>query len=121
MDLAEQSLQALKKISQVHPSACSRAGTLMAVLSYLDFFFSGVQRVALPTVAHMCKKLPSDASDLVLPMRMPENVNPRLRTSCCPRCKKKYDLELAKLVSEFENSSSEAKLESSRPQLPQWL
>ncbi|KAF3672398.1 hypothetical protein FXO38_06139 [Capsicum annuum] len=43
MDLAEQSLQALKKISQVHPSACSRAGTLMAVLSYLDFFFSGVQ------------------------------------------------------------------------------
>ncbi|PHU25399.1 hypothetical protein BC332_03731 [Capsicum chinense] len=121
MDLAEQSLQALKKISQAHPSACSRAGTLMVVFSYLDFFFAGVQRVALPTAAHMCKKLPSDASDLVLPMRMPENVNPRLRTSCCPRCKKKYDLELAKLVSEFENSSSEAKLESPRPQLPQWL
>ncbi|PHT98118.1 hypothetical protein BC332_32943 [Capsicum chinense] len=154
MDLAEQSLQALKKISQVHPSAYLRAGTLMVVLSYIDFFSARVQRVALATAAHMCKKLPSDASDLVLPMyffrlrnerilgsslnplnplksftssvpallrRMPENVNPRLRTSYCPRCKEKYDLELAKLVSEFENSSSEAKLESLRPQLPQWL
>ncbi|KAF3628493.1 hypothetical protein FXO38_25669 [Capsicum annuum] len=56
-----------------------------------------------------------------LPRGMPENVNPRLRTSYCPWCKKKYDLELAKLVSEFENSSSEAKLEFPQPQLPQWL
>ncbi|PHT54882.1 hypothetical protein CQW23_03368 [Capsicum baccatum] len=52
---------------------------------------------------------------------MPENVNPRLSTSYYPRCKEKYDLELAKLVSKFENSSSKAKLESPRPQLPQWL
>ncbi|KAM3198991.1 hypothetical protein P3L10_034143 [Capsicum annuum] len=154
MDLAGQSLQALKKISQVHPSAYLRAGTLMAVLSYIDFFSARVQRVALATAAHMCMKLPSDASDLVLPMyffrlrnerilgsslnplnrlksftssvpallrRMPENVNQRLRTSCCPRCKEKYDLELAKFVSDFENSSFEAKLESPRPQFPQWL
>ncbi|KAM3216901.1 hypothetical protein P3L10_026343 [Capsicum annuum] len=52
---------------------------------------------------------------------MLENVNPRLRTSRCPQYKEKYDLELAKLISEFENSSYEAKLESPRPQLPQWL
>ncbi|KAF3676540.1 hypothetical protein FXO38_04238 [Capsicum annuum] len=138
MDLAK---QALKKISQVHPSACLRAGTLMVMLSYLNFFSARVQ-------------FPSYASNLVLPMYflrlgnerilgsslnplnplkiftslvpalprcMPENVKPRLRTSCCPRCKEKYDLELAKLIYEFENSSSEAKLESPRPQLPQWL
>ncbi|KAM3375511.1 hypothetical protein P3S68_014225 [Capsicum galapagoense] len=144
MELAE---QALKKISQVHPSAYLKVGTLMVVLSYLDFVSARVRRVALETAAHMCKKLPSDASDLVLPMyffrlenerilgsslnllnplksftspvpalprRIPENVNPRLRTSCCPRCKEKYDLELVKLVSEFENSSFEAKLESPR-------
>ncbi|XP_020699967.1 E3 ubiquitin-protein ligase UPL3-like isoform X1 [Dendrobium catenatum] len=66
MDLAEQSLQALKKISQEHPTACLRAGALMAVLSYLDFFSTGVQRVALCTAANMCKKLPSDASDFVM-------------------------------------------------------
>ncbi|CAM0907851.1 unnamed protein product [Alopecurus aequalis] len=66
MDLAEQSLQALKKISQEHPTACLRAGALMAVLSYLDFFSTGVQRVALSTAANMCRKLPSDASDFVM-------------------------------------------------------
>ncbi|GFQ00091.1 E3 ubiquitin-protein ligase upl3 [Phtheirospermum japonicum] len=66
MDLAEQSLQALKKISQEHPTACLRSGALMAVLSYLDFFSTGVQRVALATAANMCKKLPSDAADFVM-------------------------------------------------------
>ncbi|KAL5066522.1 hypothetical protein RYX36_028259 [Vicia faba] len=66
MDLAEQSLHALKKISQEHPTACLRAGALMAVLSYLDFFSTGVQRVALSTAANMCKKLPSDAADFVM-------------------------------------------------------
>ncbi|KAE8719128.1 E3 ubiquitin-protein ligase UPL3 [Hibiscus syriacus] len=66
MDLAEQSLQALKKISQEHPTACLRAGALMAVLSYLNFFSTGVQRVALSTAANICKKLPSDASDYVM-------------------------------------------------------
>ncbi|GLU02737.1 hypothetical protein SLE2022_199760 [Rubroshorea leprosula] len=66
MDLAEQCLQALKKISQEHPTACLRAGALMAVLSYLDFFPTGVQRVALSTAANMCKKLPSDAADYVM-------------------------------------------------------
>ncbi|KAK1274292.1 E3 ubiquitin-protein ligase UPL3 [Acorus gramineus] len=66
MDLAEQSLQALKKISQEHPTACLRAGALMAVLSYLDFFSTGVQRVALSTAANMCKKLPLDAADFVM-------------------------------------------------------
>ncbi|KAF8405417.1 hypothetical protein HHK36_010323 [Tetracentron sinense] len=66
MDLAEQSLQALKKISQEHPTACLRGGALMAVLSYLDFFSTEVQRVALSTAANMCKKLPSDAADFVM-------------------------------------------------------
>lgn len=66
MDLAEQSLEALEKISHEHPIACLRAGALMAVLSYLDFFSSGVQRVALSTAANICKKLPSDAADFVM-------------------------------------------------------
>ncbi|PHU07223.1 Serine--tRNA ligase [Capsicum chinense] len=56
-----------------------------------------------------------------LPRCMRENLNPRLRTSRYPQCKEKYDLELAKLISEFENSSYEAKFEYPRPQLPQWL
>lgn len=60
MDLAEQSLQALEKISHRHASACLRGGALMAVLSYLDFFSTGVKRVALSTAANICKQLSSD-------------------------------------------------------------
>uniref|UniRef100_A0A453MNY5 HECT-type E3 ubiquitin transferase n=3 Tax=Triticinae TaxID=1648030 RepID=A0A453MNY5_AEGTS len=60
------SLQALRKISLEHPTACLRAGALMAVLSYLDFFSTGVQRVALSTAANICRKLPSDASEFVM-------------------------------------------------------
>ena len=56
----------LKKIAQEHPTACLRAGALMAVLSFLDLFSTGVQRVALSTAAKMCKKLPSDAADFVM-------------------------------------------------------
>ncbi|KAF3634451.1 hypothetical protein FXO38_25124 [Capsicum annuum] len=60
------SLQALKKTSQEDPTACLRAGALMIVLSYLDFFSTGVQRVALATATNMCKKLPLDVADFVM-------------------------------------------------------
>ena len=38
----------------------------MAVFSYLDFFSTGVRKVALSTTANMCKKLHSDAADFVM-------------------------------------------------------
>eukprot|EP00245_Coleochaete_scutata_P015662 TRINITY_DN706_c0_g1_i1.p1 TRINITY_DN706_c0_g1~~TRINITY_DN706_c0_g1_i1.p1 ORF type:complete len:1941 (-),score=419.45 TRINITY_DN706_c0_g1_i1:667-6414(-) len=66
IDLAEQSLQALEKISHEHPSAVLRAGGLMAVLSYLDFFSTGVQRVAVSTAANICRQLSAESSDLVM-------------------------------------------------------
>mmetsp|Transcript_5126 Transcript_5126/g.18736 ORF Transcript_5126/g.18736 Transcript_5126/m.18736 type:complete len:1950 (-) Transcript_5126:161-6010(-) len=65
IDLAEQSLQALEKVSAEHPSACLRAGALMAVLAYLDFFPTGVQRVAVSTAANICRQIPSDSVGLV--------------------------------------------------------
>eukprot|EP00897_Mesotaenium_endlicherianum_P009531 jgi/Mesen1/8606/ME000050S08019 len=66
IDLAEQSLQALEKISHEHPGPCLRAGGLMAVLSYLDFFSTGVQRVALSTAANICRQLSPDSTDMVM-------------------------------------------------------
>jgi hypothetical protein len=45
--------QALEKLSHEHPAACLRAGGLLAVLSYLDFFATGVQRVAVATASNM--------------------------------------------------------------------
>ncbi|XP_020579574.1 E3 ubiquitin-protein ligase UPL4 [Phalaenopsis equestris] len=66
LDVAEQSLQALEKISRKQPVPCLQAGTVMAVLGFIDFFCISVQRVALSTVANVCKKLPLDCSSLVL-------------------------------------------------------
>ncbi|KAM3339871.1 hypothetical protein P3S68_029740 [Capsicum galapagoense] len=117
MDLAEQSLQALKKISQVHPSAYLRAGTLMVVLSYIDFFSARVQRVALATAAHMLRNerilgsslnplnpLKSFTSSVpALLRRMPENVNPRLRTSCSPGARRSMTLSWQNLYLSLRN------------------
>ncbi|KAK8935142.1 E3 ubiquitin-protein ligase UPL4 [Platanthera zijinensis] len=66
LDVAEQSLQALEKISRKQPVPCLQAGVIMAVLGFIDFFSTRVQRVALSTVANVCKKLPLDCSSLVL-------------------------------------------------------
>jgi E3 ubiquitin-protein ligase TRIP12 len=57
IDLAEQSLQALDKLSNEHPASLLQQGGLTAVLSYLDFFPTGVQRVAVATAAKMCGAL----------------------------------------------------------------
>ncbi|KAI3790492.1 hypothetical protein L2E82_03571 [Cichorium intybus] len=53
-------------VAEEHPTACLRVGALMAVLSYLEFFSTGVQRVALSTTANICKKLTSDVADFVI-------------------------------------------------------
>ena len=65
IDLAEQCLQALEKLSKEHPAPCLRAGGLMAVLSYLDFFSTGVQRVAMSTAANICRQLSPASADMV--------------------------------------------------------
>ncbi|GIL61901.1 hypothetical protein Vafri_16276, partial [Volvox africanus] len=65
IDLAEQSLQALEKLSHEHATALLQNGGLLAVLSYLDFFPTGVQRTATATAANICRSLamsPSAAS-----------------------------------------------------------
>lgn len=60
LDVAEQCLQALEKISLEQPLVCLQSGAIMAVLTYIDFFSTNVQRVALLTVVNICKKLPSE-------------------------------------------------------------
>ncbi|KAF6134782.1 hypothetical protein GIB67_002183 [Kingdonia uniflora] len=62
LDIAEQCLQALEKISRDHSVVCLQSGAIMAALNYIDFFCTSIQRVALSTVANICKKLPSDCS-----------------------------------------------------------
>lgn len=60
------SVQALEKLAHEHPQACLNSGGLMAVLTYLDFFQTGVQRVAVATAAAMTRGIPRDATDTVV-------------------------------------------------------
>ncbi|XP_073151453.1 E3 ubiquitin-protein ligase UPL4 [Henckelia pumila] len=66
LDVAEQCLQALKKISREQPLACLQSGAIMAVLSYIDFFSTSVQRIALSTVVNICKKQHSESPSLFM-------------------------------------------------------
>lgn len=66
LDVAEQCLQALEKISRDQPIACLQAGAIMAALSFIDFFSTSIQRVALSTVVNICKKLPADSFALFM-------------------------------------------------------
>eukprot|EP00887_Chlorella_sp_A99_P008099 scaffold12.g8099.t1 len=56
IDLAEQSLQALEKLSHDHPGSLLRNGALVA---------TGVQRVAVATAANICRGLTTDHEDAV--------------------------------------------------------
>jgi E3 ubiquitin-protein ligase TRIP12 len=58
IDLAEQILKVLEKISLEYPSAIIKSDALMASLQYLDFFGLHVQRTALTLVCNTCESLP---------------------------------------------------------------
>lgn len=73
MDLAEQSLSALEKMSVDYPQSIVRAGGFAAALSYIDFFQTGVKRVAVCLACNLCRNPPSDSIGMivdVLPLMM---------------------------------------------------
>ncbi|KAF9135241.1 Ubiquitin fusion degradation protein 4 [Mortierella sp. 14UC] len=61
MDVAEQSLTTLEKISSEYPHAVVKEGGLSAVLMYLDFFSTNVQRTAVKTAANCCRGMHQDS------------------------------------------------------------
>lgn len=65
IDLAEQALSALEKISVEFPAAIVKEGGLAACLQYLDWFHISVQRTAVTTAANCCRNLPHDHFDVV--------------------------------------------------------
>lgn len=65
IDLAEQALSTLEKISIEYPSAIVKEGGLAACLEYLDFFAMSTQRTAVTTAANCCRNLPHDYFDVV--------------------------------------------------------
>ncbi|KAJ6160159.1 hypothetical protein N7497_004696 [Penicillium chrysogenum] len=61
IDLAEQALSTLAKISVDFPASIVREGGLTACLTYLDFFPTSTQRTAVSTAANCCRNLPHDS------------------------------------------------------------
>ncbi|KAH8170839.1 HECT-domain (ubiquitin-transferase) domain-containing protein [Sarocladium implicatum] len=65
IDLAEQALSTLEKISLEYPASIVREGGLTACLSYLDFFATSTQRTAVTTAANCCRNIPEDSFPVV--------------------------------------------------------
>lgn len=61
IDLAEQALSTLEKISVEFPASIVREGGLTACLTYLDFFATSTQRTAVTTAANCCRNIPEDS------------------------------------------------------------
>ncbi|KAL2819586.1 hypothetical protein BDW59DRAFT_151390 [Aspergillus cavernicola] len=65
IDLAEQALSTLAKISVDFPASIVREGGLTACLTYLDFFPTSTQRTAVTTAANCCRNLPQDSFPVI--------------------------------------------------------
>lgn len=61
IDVAEQALSTLEKVSIDFPASIVREGGLTACLQYLDFFATGTQRSAVTTAANCCRNIPHDS------------------------------------------------------------
>lgn len=61
IDLAEQALSTLEKISNDHGASIIRDGGLGACLNYLDFFATGLQRTAVMIAANSCRNIPPES------------------------------------------------------------
>ncbi|KAK2761596.1 Ubiquitin fusion degradation protein 4 [Arachnomyces sp. PD_36] len=65
IDLAEQALSTLAKISVDFPASIVREGGLTACLTYLDFFPTSTQRTAVTTAANCCRNLHHDSFPVI--------------------------------------------------------
>ena len=65
IDVAEQALTTLEKVSIEFPSEIVRKGGLGACLNYLEFFATSTQRTAVTTAANSCKNLPQESFSTV--------------------------------------------------------
>lgn len=107
IDLAEQSLSALHKLSVDYPQQIVSSNGFQAVLSFIEFFSIGMQRLAASTACNLCRSPRSDAMDKisgVLPtmMMLLESDDQRIRESAV--------LGFTRLAEAFRNSSEKLEL-----------
>ncbi|ORY25651.1 hypothetical protein BCR39DRAFT_543634 [Naematelia encephala] len=73
IELAEQTLSTMEKISAEYPAAIVRENGLEALLNFLPFFSTNVQRTAVTAAANCCRNISADHYDRI------KNVFPILR------------------------------------------
>lgn len=103
IDLAEQALSTLEKISIEYPASIVREGGLTACLSYLDFFATGTQRVAVTTAANCCRNIPDDSFPVIKDV-MPILLN--VLGSNDQRVVEQASLCVSRIVESFRNQPS---------------
>lgn len=109
IDVAEQSIQALEKLSRSHAKVLLRDGALVAVLSFIDFFQIGMQRVAVSTAANICsaaEKSISEESDEALNQACPILIN--LLSSPDSTIMKKVSQSLTHIVKAYSKSAKKS-------------
>ena len=66
LDAAEQTVLTLQKMSRERAPSLLKAGGLAALLTFLDFFPTSMQRTCLQTAANLVVRVPPDCMDLML-------------------------------------------------------
>ncbi|KAI0204553.1 HECT-domain-containing protein [Astrocystis sublimbata] len=103
IDLAEQALSTLEKISVEYPTSIVREGGLTACLSYLDFFATSTQRTAVTTAANCCRNIPEDSFPVIKDV-MPILLN--VLGSSDQRVVEQASLCVTRIVESFRHHSS---------------
>lgn len=103
IDLAEQALSTLEKISVEFPSSIVREGGLTACLTFLDFFATGTQRTAVTTAANCCRNIPEDSFPTV---RDVMGILLNTLGSSDQRVVEQASLCVARIVDSFKNHES---------------
>lgn len=103
IDLAEQALSTLEKISSEYPTSIVREGGLTACLSYLEFFPTSTQRVAVTTAANCCRNIPEDSFSVVRDV-MPTLLN--VLGSNDPKVVEQASLCVSRIVESFKYQPS---------------
>ncbi|KAL2839602.1 hypothetical protein BJY01DRAFT_250414 [Aspergillus pseudoustus] len=100
IDLAEQALSTLAKVSVDFPASIVREGGLTACLTYLDFFPTSTQRTAVTTAANCCRNLPHDSFPVVRDV-MPTLLN--VLSSNDPKVVEQGCLCVSRIVESFKH------------------
>ncbi|KAK8100724.1 ubiquitin-conjugating enzyme E2 W [Apiospora kogelbergensis] len=103
IDLAEQALSTLEKISVDYPTSIVREGGLTACLSYLDFFATSTQRTAVTTAANCCRNIPEDSFPVIKEV-MPILLN--VLASSDQRVVEQASLCVTRIIESFKYHSS---------------